>query len=194
MLLAMVFMESTAQGGALRGNEAFTTLYEHYHEPVLRYLYQLSGSWDQAEELAQETFVRAYTGRLTFRGNSSVATWLFRIARNTYLNSRRRQRPAELDTTEFHAIPDTTQHADPVQHYAAGEQRDRIGLALRELPEEQRSILLLRDAAGLAYGEIAQVLGLSVAAVRIRLFRARNAFRTIYRSLEGDEGGDDARL
>src|SRR3954453_22176192 len=64
-------------------------LYRRYRGPVQHYLFQLSGSSDQAEELVQETFIRACGGLLTFRGDCSVATWLFRIARNTYLNSLR---------------------------------------------------------------------------------------------------------
>ena len=67
-------------------------------------------------------------------------------------------------------------------------------MALRELPEQQRSILLLRDAAGLAYAEIAEVLGISIAAVRIKLFRARNTFRAVYRTLVKTYGADDGEL
>jgi RNA polymerase sigma-70 factor, ECF subfamily len=167
-------------------------LYHLYREPIRRYLCQLCGADDQAEELTQETFIKAYTGLLTFRGECSVATWLFRIARNLYLNSLRRPSPARIDTDELLAIPDSAGRGDPAERYAAGERRDRISHALAQLPEQQRSVLLLRDAEGLAYIEIADVLGISLAAVKVNLFRARNTFRQAYRAL--DEGDHDDQL
>src|SRR5262245_54188407 len=87
-------------------------LYQRYRRPVQQYLYQLCGSADLAEELTQETFIRAHTGLLTFRGDCSVATWLFRIARNLYLKSLRHPSPARIDTDELLAIPDATADAD----------------------------------------------------------------------------------
>lgn len=169
--------------------ESLEELYRLYREPVRRYLWQLCGADDQAEELTQETFIKAYAGLLMFRGECSVATWLFRIARNLYLNSLRRPSPTRIDTDELLAIPDSGGQGDPVERYAAGERRDRISHALAQLPEQQRSVLLLRDAEGLAYIEIADVLGISLAAVKVTLFRARNAFRQAYRAL--DEGDYD---
>ena len=166
-------------------------LYRLYREPVRRYLCQLCGADDQAEELTQETFIKAYTGLLAFRGECSVATWLFRIARNLYLNSLRRPNPTRIDTDELLAIPDSAGLGDPVERYAAGEQRSLIGQALGQLPEQQRSVLLLRDAEGLAYIEIADVLGISLAAVKVNLFRARNAFRQVYRALDTQGDRDD---
>jgi RNA polymerase sigma factor (sigma-70 family) len=192
MSFAFLLLEDVQRAGALGQQEAFEALYNLYHGPVRRYLYQLCGSADHAEELAQETFLKAYTGLLSFRGTCSAATWLFRIARNTYLNSWRRPHPAQIDIDELDALPDPTRYGDPVERYAVGEQRSLIGLALAQLPEQQRSILLLRDAEGLAYVEIADVLGISVAAVRMKLFRARNTFRQAYMELE-TEGDPDAK-
>ena len=163
---------------------ALDELYRRYRGPVLNYLYQLSGSADTAEELGQETFIKACAGLASFRGDSSLATWLFRIARNTYLDSLRRPSPTRIDTDELLAIPDHTSYADPARSYAAAEQRGLIGLALAQLPERQRTILLLRDDEGLAYAEIADVLAISLAAVKINLFRARAAFRAAYAALD----------
>lgn len=169
--------------------ESFEALYALYYRPVAHYLAQLCGSVDQADELAQETFVRAYTSLLSFRRECTAATWLFRIARNTYLNSLRGRHAAVLAAEDWHAIPDATGYGDPVRYVATVEQREAIKEALAQIPEQQRSILLLRDGAGLAYVEIADVLGISVAAVRMKLFRARNTFRQSYRGRDG--GGDD---
>jgi RNA polymerase sigma-70 factor (ECF subfamily) len=163
-------------------------IYRCYRGPVQSYLYRLCGSTDLAEELAQETFLRACVGLVAFRGESSVATWLFQIARNAYLNSLRRPSPTRIDTDELLAIPDAGGSGDPVGRYAAQEQRVLIGIALGQLPEKQRSILLLRDSEGLSYAEIADVLEISLAAVKVNLFRARNAFRTAYAALgQGEE-------
>jgi RNA polymerase sigma-70 factor, ECF subfamily len=162
-------------------------LYRRYRGPIQHYLLRLSGSPDQAEELAQETFIRACAGILTFRGDCSVATWLFRIARNTYLSSLRRGTTTRVATSEFLAIPDEHSSNDPSHRYDRAEQRDAIRIALLELPEKQRTILLLRDDEGLSYAEIADVLGISLSAVKINLFRARHAFRAIYASAtQGD--------
>lgn len=174
---------------ALDATPSLDALYRRYRGPVQSYLYRLCGSADLAEELTQETFVRACTGLLHFRGESSVATWLFRIARNAYLNSLRRPAPDRIATDELHAIPDGAADADPERRYAAQEARSLIDLALGQLPEKQRSILLLRDEEGLSYAEIAAVLELSLAAVKVNLFRARNAFRSAYNALGSVEKG-----
>jgi RNA polymerase sigma-70 factor (ECF subfamily) len=166
------------------GQISLDDLYRRYQGPVQRYLHQLCGSADLAEELSQDTFANACAGLLSFRGECSVATWLFRIARNTYLNSLRRPAPTRIDTDELLAIPDGGAYGDPVRSFAAQEQRGAIGLALAQLPERQRSLLLLRDAEGLSYAEIADVLGLSLAAVKVNLFRARHAFRAAYSAME----------
>ncbi|NJM06083.1 RNA polymerase sigma factor [Candidatus Gracilibacteria bacterium] len=152
------------------------TLYRRYRRPISGYLFQLCGSADLAEELTQETFVRACAGLAKFRGESAVSTWLFRIARNAYLQSVRRPADTRIATDDLLAIPDNRHHGDPVGQFTAREQRTQIGLALAQLPEKQRSILLLRDAEDLSYAEIAAVLEISLAAVKINLFRARRHF------------------
>jgi RNA polymerase sigma-70 factor, ECF subfamily len=159
-------------------------LYVRFSGPVQSYLQRLCGSPELAEELAQETFIRACASLLSFRGDCSVATWLFRIARNVYLNSVRRRLPRRLETDELLALPDHGGYGDPDARFSAGEQRNLIAIVLSELPEKQRSILLLRDAEGLAYAEIADVLGISLSAVKVNLFRARNSFRAIYQGMQ----------
>ena len=171
--------------------EAFETVYARYHPLILRYLTQMCGSPDQAEELAQETFVKAYVGMLRFRGDASTSTWLYRIARNTYLNTVRRPPHARLDTPTAQEIADHAPECDPVRWVADREASALIARALAQLPEQQRSVLLLRDGEGLAYIEIAEVLGLSVAAVRMKLFRARNLFRGYYNALDVEGARDE---
>jgi RNA polymerase sigma-70 factor (ECF subfamily) len=178
---------ATASEAQIHDRLSLEDLYQHYRGPVQQYLYRLCGSADLSEELAQETFIKACAGLLSFRGDCSVATWLFRIARNAYLDSLRRPSPARIDTDELLAIPDHGSYGNPAQRYAASEERDLIALALAQLPEKQRTILLLRDAEELAYVEIADVLGMSLAAVKINLFRARKAFRAAYAAFDAHE-------
>lgn len=174
----------TASDSRLHDRLSLEDVYRRYRGPVQQYLYRLCGSADLAEELAQETFIKACAGLLSFRGDCSVATWLFRIARNVYLDSLRRPNPARIDTDELLAIPDNGSYGNPAQRYTASEERDQIALALAQLPEKQRTILLLRDAQELTYIEIADVLGISLAAVKVNLFRARKAFRAAYTAFD----------
>jgi RNA polymerase sigma-70 factor (ECF subfamily) len=167
------------------------SVYRQYRQPIERYLTQLSGSPDLAEDLTQETFARVCAAAQSFRGECSLATWLFRIARNAYLNSARRPDARRIDTDELLAIPDEQAYGDPVQSYASHEQRSVIEVVLAQLPERQRSLLLLRDNEDLAYAEIAEVLGLSVAAVKVNLFRARLAFRQLYARYQTGALNDD---
>lgn len=161
--------------------------YQRYYRSIQAYLHRLCGSHEQAEDLAQETFAKASAAIHKFRGDASLRTWLFQIARNTYLDTLRRPSSVRIDTEEFLAIPDAANDNDPVSRYDASEHRDRIALALGQLPERQRSILLLRDAEELSYIEIADVLAISLAAVKVNLFRARRAFREAYAQLEASE-------
>jgi RNA polymerase sigma-70 factor, ECF subfamily len=163
----------------------FEQLYAEYQPAVQRYLLGMSSNPVLAEELTQEVFVRAAANLLLFRGEATVNTWLFRIARNVYLSWVERQRDAEIDTEEFHAIPDGGAYGDPEAHLLQTEQRATIRRAMAMLPERQRTLLLLRDLQGLSYAEIALVLEQSLAAVKVNLHRARLQFREIYLKLEG---------
>ncbi|HYF65742.1 MAG TPA: sigma-70 family RNA polymerase sigma factor [Herpetosiphonaceae bacterium] len=167
------------------------SVYRRYRQPIERYLTQLSGSPDLAEDLTQETFARVCASFMSFRGECSLATWLFRIARNTYLNSARRPDARRIDTDELLAIPDEQAYGDPVLSYASAEQRSVIEIVLAQLPERQRSLLLLRDSEDLAYAEIAEVLGLSISAVKVNIFRARLAFRQLYAHYQTGALNDD---
>ena len=183
LLSQLLPMGLVAEAGAK--HHTIEDLYQRYRGPVQNYLVQLCGSPEQAEDLAQETFIKALAGLLTFRGDCSVATWLFRIARNTYLNSLRRPNESRIDAGDVLSLPDSAGASNPEYHVDAHEHRLLITEALSRLPEKQRTVLLLRDSEGLAYAEIAGVLEISIDAVKVNLFRARTAFRLIYATLEG---------
>lgn len=165
--------------------QAFEHLYDQYQPVVQRYLLGMCSDAVLAEELTQEVFVRAAASLLLFRGDCTISTWLHRIARNTYLSWADRQRDAEIDTEEFHALPDVRADGNPEAHLLQQEQRATIRRAMAMLPERQRTILLLRDLQGLSYAEITVVLAMSLAAVKVNLHRARVSFRAMYDKLEG---------
>jgi RNA polymerase sigma-70 factor (ECF subfamily) len=169
------------------GTGSFEQLYEQHKPAVTRYLLGMCGDPLLADELAQETFVRAATKLLLFRGDAAFTTWLFRIARNTYLGWVERQRDAKIDTDTFNALPDQRADGDPEAQILCAEQRTAIQRVIAILPERQRTILLLRDLEGLSYAEIAAVLDMSLAAVKVNLHRARVRFREIYTRVEGDD-------
>jgi RNA polymerase sigma-70 factor, ECF subfamily len=183
----MQITSSPTLAGALPATGAFEQMYAEYHPAINRYLLGMCGDAGLAEELTQEVFVRAAANLLLFRGESSLRTWLLRIARNTYLSWADRQRDAEIDTEQFHALPDRREHGDPEAQLLARERRAAIRRALGMLPERQRTMLLLRDLHDFSYAEIALVLDMSLAAVKVNLHRARLRFREIYDQLEGHD-------
>jgi len=113
---------------------AFEQLYTDYRPAVTRYLLGMCGDPLLAEELAQETFVRAAASLLLFRGESTVGTWLFRIARNTYLSWAERQRDAEIDTDKFQALPDQRADSDPKRSCWPASSAPRSGARWRCCP------------------------------------------------------------
>jgi RNA polymerase sigma-70 factor (ECF subfamily) len=165
---------------ALAGNSAsFGELVCRYQDRLYTTLLHIVGCSEEAQDVVQEAFVQAFIKLETFQRNSGFYTWLYRIAFNTAISRRRRQRPA--------ASVEQTREAtgeEPIDlHEAPGdrlEQRERVAqvqAALARLSEEHRSILVLREMEGFAYETISELLDLPVGTVRSRLFRARMQLR-----------------
>ncbi len=122
-----------------------------------------------AQDVAQETFVRAWRSLGRFRGDSSVATWLYRIATNQCLSllaARREHAPLRDEDARV-------DERDPAWLVVQRERMDAVSRAVSRLPDDQRSALVLRDYEGLSYAEVAEVLGIGVGAVKSRIHRAR---------------------
>jgi RNA polymerase sigma factor (sigma-70 family) len=155
-------------------------LYSQYHRIVYAFLLRLSGSPGAAEDLLQETFFHAIRGAATYRGESPPATWLCAIARRQYATQvkrwgRERDRRGEVD---FALLPAPGE--EPESAAVRTELRRQIDRIMQALPEGQRIALLLRDADGLPYETIAEMLGLSLANVKVTIHRARLRFRALY--------------
>ena len=135
---------------------------------VRRYLFGMCGDWHEAEDLAQETLLKAWQKRAGFDGRANPRTWIFRIARNHWLDRLRRRRvrpPEQAMTTDTYASPS----AAPPQAAARGELAAAIDQALGKLPAEQREALALRESEGLTFPQISALLHLPAATVKSRV-------------------------
>ncbi|OGL19565.1 MAG: hypothetical protein A3F92_03680 [Candidatus Rokubacteria bacterium RIFCSPLOWO2_12_FULL_71_22] len=162
---------------------AFEPLVGKYRQRVYRLAYNVLRNSEDAWDVAQEAFIRAYQAIGSFRGQSAFYTWLFRIAMNVAAD-RARQRAAQgrafgterVDEGDWdRALVD--QGAAPDDAAARAEERERIRRALARLPEHHRTIIMLGDLEGLTYREIAEVLGIPMGTVMSRLHNARKRLR-----------------
>ena len=164
--------------------DAFRELIERHQRAVINTIHRAIGDAWEAEDLAQRVFLQVYRSAKRYKPTAKFTTWLFAITRNTILNEhRRRARHAaeSLDALQNRAdaegsggwqAPDTAT-PDPAQEVAGRELQEKIMEAIRQLSEAQRTAVILCRYEGLAYEEIARVLGCSVSATKSLLHRAR---------------------
>ena len=191
---------------ARRGDlAAFEELVRRNEKRVYAVALRSSGSPEDAADITQEVFLRAWRSIEDFRGDSGFSTWLFRITANLCVDfARHRQaqpqtQPLTGEDDAERPIPDTA--PTPEEHLENSELGRELAAALDEISEEHRRIVLLRDVSGLSYTEIAEVLEISEGTVKSRLSRARIALRTILQkrgnllpsaSSKDTKGGGDA--
>lgn len=173
----------------LNDEAAFNEVVARYKNKVFNYLVRMMGSSDDAEDLTQEVFLRLYTSIDSFRGQSSLNTWLFRIANNLCIDQFRRQKKHRavaysLDDAAYgngvedeggHDVSDSTY--EPHRLLERQELGQQIQQALEALPEKLRATLILHDIEGLPYEEIAQVVNCPLGTVKSRLFNARQQLK-----------------
>ena len=185
------FIERLKRGDAA----AFETLVNERSGEIYGLLYRLTENAEEARDLTQETFLRAFQSIVHFRGDSDLRTWIYRIAINQARNRwrwwRRRRRDAtvSIDAPEFGggrlgliATLKSNTIKDPEQDTLANERERALKKALSSLRRVYREAVVLRDIEGFAYEEIAATLGISVGTVKSRLARGRQELR---RKLEG---------
>ena len=163
----------------------FDDLVDRYEKPIYNLILRLIGDREEAADLTQDTFVAAYKAVSTFRGESSVHTWLHRIAVNKCKNrikefDRRRGLEGGSLDAEYEAVLPAREPRGPATPQVALERkelRERIERAISQLPSDYRIVAVLRDLQGLSYEQVAQAADLSVDVVRTRLARAREMLR-----------------
>lgn len=164
-------------------------LVERYQRRVVGVALAVVHNQDDALELAQETFVRAFQNLPKFESRSSFSTWLYRIAANIAIDFRRHEgrhpmvRGEEAET-EFGRLPSS--QGDSFRAVARSELNQRIQDALKELTPEHRAVILLREVEGLSYDEISEVLQCPRGTVMSRLHYARNRLRDALKDLNRD--------
>ena len=153
---------------------AFAQLVERYKRPVHTLAYRLIGNAADAEDAAQETFVRAYTRLTTYQPGGRFGSWLLAITSHWCIDHLRRRRAVSLDATQATlTLPATGDLPETVALRA--ERREEVQGWLADLPESYRLVLVLRYWHELSYAEISATIGEPVSTVRMRLFRARQA-------------------
>lgn len=160
--------------------EAFGELVRRYQKPVFRIVLRMVKSPDDADDLTQDTFVRAHRGLGTFKDEFDFHPWLYRIAVNqaiNFLNKRKRQAAVDLEGVPERDIKGGPAPESPLQAASRQELLERLESALERLPEEQRTVFLLRVQEGLSYEEIADAMETPKGTVMSRLARARMALR-----------------
>lgn len=175
-----VLFENEIIRSVLRGNvNDFEKLVTAYEKNVYNIALRMVGDPDDAADMTQETFIKAYRALSGFRGDSKFSSWLYRIASNVcldFLRSRSRHPQVSLSTVDeddraTFKLPDMRQNPEEQLMKKLGMEAVRRGL--EQLPEQQRQILVLRELGGLSYAELAQTLGLEEGTVKSRIFRAR---------------------
>ncbi len=161
----------------LGSEAAFSALFERFQTPIVNYIYRLVGDWDAANDLSQDTFLKAYNALPRTDESLQISPWLYRIATNTALDALRRRK--RITWVPFKAeMEPTAPHSDPAPRQADS---DAIQNALAQVPADQRTCLVLNMYQGLSYKEIAETLGVSVNLVAVRIYRGREKFVDAYK-------------
>ena len=178
---------------------AFDELVARHQDRIFNLAFRLTGNRDDAAEMAQETFLKAYRALKSFRRESAFGTWVFRIAVNTVRSRQRFRavRPAEVSLQSAKSRDEggsrnrmeTLEARDPGpdEEASRAERRWIVGEAVAQMDEEQRIMIVLRDIEGRDYAEIAGLLECPRGTVKSRLHRARMALKDILSGMLGDE-------
>jgi len=180
----MLLNERAVVMAVQRGDAAaFRSLVERYEKPIYGFLYRLVGDPELARDLAQDAFLAAYCALPGLKGDVAFSPWLYKIALNCARQALRRRRLIAW-------LPWTAQHDVSSAPLDLSIEAQVVHQALACLPADLRIPLVLRLVEGFSYGELAAIIGISEAAVRMRVLRARRMFRTIYTAVEAESMGD----
>lgn len=166
---------------------AFDQLVLRHQERVLANCRYLSGSPEDAQDLAQDVFVKAYFALKRFEGRSAFGTWVQRIKINhclNFLRGRKSRRQVDIEDPAVTGEPELRQSPGAERELDRADDRERIRRILDALPDTLRVPLIMRDLDGMAYQEIADELGVGLSAVKMRIKRGREAYRRRFERIE----------
>ncbi len=179
--------EAALVAEARAGNaESFATLINQYDRHIFRLALNITGNQEDAEDVLQDSFLKAYSNLDQFQGDSRFYTWLVRIAVNEALMKLRKRRGTSwvsldepVGTDDLSLVPREVEDwaDDPEQRYAKSELQDILNQAIEKLEPQFRTVFVLRDVEEFSTQETAEMLGLSVPAIKSRLLRARLKLR-----------------
>jgi RNA polymerase sigma-70 factor (ECF subfamily) len=173
---------------AQRGDTgAFDVLIDRYKERLYATVYHMTSNHEDANDLVQEAFIRAYRHLHNFRGNSSFYTWIYRIAVNRTINFLKRRRNRghfSLDDVDsnIQTDPDFVElmsHTTPRRNAGLSELQERLNEALQKLSEPHRAVVTMHDVQGMTHADIARIMKCSEGTVRSRLFYARQQLQSL---------------
>lgn len=161
--------------------EAYDEMVRRYQERIYATIYHMTSNHEDANDLAQETFIKAFHALKSFKGGSSFYTWLYRIAVNktiNFLKQRKNKAQMSLDDLDFHAEHDPDLVAlisdkTPRREATLTELQEKLNEAMQKLSESHRLVVTLHDVQGLSHEEIAKIMDCNIGTVRSRLFYAR---------------------
>ncbi len=166
-------------------NDSFEKLVRKYERLVATCAYSVVGNTEDALDVSQEAFLKAYKSIASFKGDSEFSTWLYRIAKNCALDFIRRKKDAAIsinssgDEGNGFDLPDESKNSNPEKAALENEKTRLLYGAIEKLSDEHKEILLLRDINGYSYDEISNMLGIEQGTVKSRIFRAREALKKI---------------
>ena len=165
--------------------KAFDVLVLKYQHKLVKLISRYVRDFSEAQDVAQEAFLKAYRALPKFRGESAFYTWLYRIAINTAKNQlvaeNRRPPLTDIDSVDAEQIDgesELKEYATPERLLLREEIQKTVAAAISELPEDLRTAITLRELEGLSYDEIAEAMECPIGTVRSRIFRAREAINT----------------
>ena len=166
---------------ALTGGDeiAFQNIWDRFHLPIRKFIYDMCGNYELTEELAQETFVRVFKGLSKYRRETKFSSWVFGIAKNVVLENLRQlkknSRHVEIEQAEFFAVPE--EKSSPERSLIETETFTAVYKALDKIEPEQRISFVLRVFHGKSHLEIAEITGFSIAKIKIDIYRIRTKLR-----------------
>jgi RNA polymerase sigma-70 factor, ECF subfamily len=158
----------------------FERIVKTYQDRIYNLCYYLLGNPQDAEDAAQDVFIKAFRNLKGFRPEASLYTWLYRIGVNTCLDQKKKLRPEPLKN-ESQAEGLASTEPSPERRYQSKEIGQAINSALEQLSKNSRAVIVLKEIEGLPYEEIAEVLNTSVGTIKSRLSRAREELRRLLR-------------